>query len=1162
MKTNLALLPLLLTLLCTCVHAQSILTGTVIDAKTEEPLPYVYLKVNNAPLGTVTEANGSYRLTVPDKYAGQEVVFSYLGYQDQRILVSQLKGSKVPIRLKPEATTLVEITVTPKKLPSARAILRRALKSVDKNYPQGFSQLDGYYRETLKENGVFIKYADAAVSYRSDAYTGKNYKWKDYANVNNWGTTLGSNIFFAGASLHRVHFHHQTLKTDQLKVIDSRGSENGTRRAMKANITGGPLSLFSRDRVKFQESFLGKKRMKDFDYLVDEVQDENGKWLYSLEFRTTSSVKGLLSIPEKKNKRWRTANKHKLLEGKILIDPDDYGILAYECHIPNELKPLFCGYTTMAIKHFDYKLNVRYKKVDGIYVLDYMRHEDEFIFKDTTDQTTTPYAAISEFTNLNTKLQAGPAFAGPETFANVNTNELYEYALAYDSMFWVNYQVEHPEALIAEDIRTDMETKKPLEQQFRDKQARDDALPAPVAPIDPVITNIHGEQMVDDYAWLKDTKRPNANQPVMDYLRAENDYIDNYFLPIRKLQRQVFKELSLQVEKDYVSLPTKDNGYYYHYEYEEDKEHPVYFRSPVNNPTQKDTLVDANAEADKYDGFYSFSGMVISPDNNIMAYGENTTGSDKVVIRFRKLKENVLLEDSLTNLTGLVWIDNETMLYTAQEPKTLRANKIMRHKLGTPQADDEVLFNEKDPLFGVGVSRSKSKEFLFISSGSTDASELWYLRTDNPYGQFRLFVSREDGNRYGVSHDKDKFYISSNKNAMNGQLMVTDTSQVEAKHWKVLIPHRKEVMIQGLTVFDNYFVVTEKENAQPRLRVIDRRTDESHYIKIDDEFYQIGTGYNPDTNTDTLQFSYSSFKTPSRVMSYHMETRESRLVRKQKHVGGFGKYIVKREWATAEDGTKVPITLVYDKWRNGGPKSDHKRLYLTSYGSYGSPSEPGFSEFVNKLVQRGFTYAIAHVRGGNDLGMQWYFDGRMLKKKNTFTDFIACAEHLIAEGYTEKGSITAQGGSAGGLLMGAIANERPDLFRAIILDVPFVDVVNTMLDDKLPLTTGEYLEWGDPNKKKYFKYMKSYSPYDNVKAQDYPHMFFFTGLNDTRVGYWEPAKMVAKLRAMKTNDNLLLLKTNLNAGHGGASGRYASLKESAYKLALLFDLYAVEESRK
>lgn len=1171
---RLTLLTLLLTtFLCTCGRAQ-VVTGTVLDAKSGAPLPYVYLKVKNIALGTVTEVDGSYRIDLPAALNDRTLTFSYLGYNDLDVPVRKLRTRKDPIRLKATSTTLTEVTVTPKKLPSARTVLRRALRSVDENYPTDFSVHDGYYRETLKENGVYIKLADASISYRSSGYGPKKYRWKAYESPHGWGTTLSNPTGYAGANLHRIHFHHRTLKTDDVFVIDARASENGTTRNMNANVIGGPLSLFARDRVRFQESFLGSKRMKDFDYLVDEVKDKNGRWIYALHFKTTTTkaeLDALKAHPKNKRRRkmWGHANKHKLLAGTIFVDPDNYAILGYNCHIPNELKPYFCGYTTMAIKHFDYKLDVRYKQVDGKYVVDYLRHEDEFIFKDTTDQITTPYASISEFTRLGSSLTPGNELPAGESFSNVNANQLYDFPLAYDSLFWVAYEAEHPQMRIGDAIRADMETQKPLEQQFGDKQRRDENLLPPVAPVDAKTTTIHGITMTDGYAWLKDTKAPNANQPVMDYLRAENEYTENYYRPIRKEQRLVFKMLASQVKKNYDSPPTKDNGYYYHFEYRDDQEHPVYFRSPVSDTSRKDTLIDVNVESEKHD-YYAVGGLSVSPGNNLMAFGENTTGSDRYVLRFKDLDSGQLLSDSLTSLSGLVWLDNTTMLYTVQQPKTLRTWRVMRHRLGTPQASDELVYQEDDPLYGVSISQSKSKAFIWLISSSSEVSEISCLRTADPTGSFRMLLSREDGKRYGVQHYGEQFFLSvMDKKAFNGALYVTDTSRAERKHWETVLAHRPEVLFQGLVVFDNYLVVSEKAEAQTRLRVIDRRTGDDHYLKVKgDDIHSFGFGYNPDTDTDTLQFVYSSFSVPSLTINYHMGTQEQREVRRRlvrpnsKNQPSMRGLVTKREWATAKDGTKIPITVIYQKWANGGSKADHGRVYLQAYGAYGSGSEPGFSSYIYALINRGFTYAYAHVRGGNEMGMQWHEDGKLANKMNTFTDYIACAEHLIAEGYAKPGTITAEGGSAGGLTMGAVVNMRPELFRAVILNVPFVDVMNTMLDDKLPLTTGEYLEWGNPNVKKDFKRMLEYSPYENVTAQNYPHLFFFTGLNDTRVGYWEPAKMVAKLRSLKTDDNLLLLKTNLNAGHGGAAGRFAGLQDSAYKLALLFDLYAVEEGVK
>jgi len=1141
--------------------AQISITGKVIDQKTKEPLPYVYIKVQDVALGTVTEGDGIFSIKLPKQYEDKLLEFSYLGYETFSESVKNLQRKDiVTIEMKTEATVLDEIVVVPKKLPKAKVILRRVLNNVEKNYSDFSTLIHGYYRETIKENGAYIKFTDAACSYYSAPYAKQNYKWKDYQSAYaHWSNSL-SNIFdFTGSSLHRSHFHHETLKEEQMKIIDSRSSLNGSVRNMDANIQGGPLGLFGRDRLKYQKSFLGKKRMKDFTYLVDEVQDENGKWLYLLHFKTTTT-KAQLDAAESPNpnntKQWRLANKHKLLEGKIYIDQETYAVLKYECNVPNELKKYFCGFTTMATKHFDYKLEARYKKYGNKYFIEYLRHEDEFIYKDTTDDTTTPYAAISEFRNLKIQTNDIKPLSKVDNFTNSHYNQLHDYAVDFDSLFWVNYTSENPIASIDAEIRTDMEKEKTMEEQFRDKHLRDENMPAPIAEIKPLTIKLHGEKVTDNYAWLKDTKVPKSNKAVMDYIRAENDYTDNYFLPFRKAQRKIFSELAASVEKNYKSLPTKRNGYLYFLEYKGDQDHPSYYRSPIDKPDVKELLLDVNEMA-KEKEFYNAGGIQASPNNQLIAFYENTTGKDAWVMKFKDLKSNNILTDSLTDVGGMVWIDENTLLYTQLEKKTYRSYRIRRHRLNTPQSNDELIYEERDPSFGVSLGKSKSKEFIFMNCGNSTSSEMWLLRSTNPYGKFQLIHPREKDHQYGFSHYKDKFYISSNKNSLNGKLLLCDTATVDFKHWKTLIPHRPEVMINDFTVFDNYLVISEKERAQDRIRIIDRRTKEEHFIKFKTDIYTINIGYNPDTNSDTLQFSFSSIKIPSTVFNYHMGTKEKRVVKKEKTMLMWtGKNIkVKRVWVPTDDGKKVPMTIVYNKWRDGGKKSRYNRVYMSSYGAYGSGQSVGYSQVIHSLMNRGFTVVIPHVRGGNDLGMPWYHDGKLLNKKNTFNDFIACAKYLIDEGYAEKGSITAQGGSAGGLLMGAIANMRPDLFKTIVLDVPFVDVINTMMDDKLPLTVDEYQEWGNPNKKKYYEYIKSYSPYENVKAQAYPNMLFFTGLNDTRVGYWEPAKMVAKLRTLKTDNNLLLLKTALNSGHSGGSGRYAYYKDLSYKLAIIFDLY-------
>ncbi|MEM8567895.1 MAG: prolyl oligopeptidase family serine peptidase [Bacteroidota bacterium] len=1134
------------------------LSGLVIDIEKSNPIPFAYVTLNGVALGTVTNGEGRFAITIPLQYVNDELLFSYVGYEKKIISIQSLRNrDKIIIKLKPDVKMLNEVVITPRKSMSPKALLRKVIRKIPDNYGNTAVLMNAYYRETIRENGAYIKYADAVCQYHYAPYQNKKYKWKDYGNV--WvgaSGSLSNYNTYAGSRLHRFHFAHRTLKEDQLKVIDSRSSYDLTKTRMHANIEGGPLGLLGRDRIKFQDSFLGNKMFKRFDYELGEVQGENGEWLYLITFKTKITSEKLDALESKKNnKQWRAANTNKLLKGKVYINQDDLAIVKYECSVPNNLKKYFCGFTAMAIKHFDYKLEAEYGKIKDRYFLKRLRHEDEFIYKDTITNTTTPYAAVAEVVIKNIQRDSVIKFKRDEVFANINSNQLYDLPLEYNNEFWETYLAENPTAAIPNDIRADMESLKPLEKQFVDKHKRDENIVPPIAQKKSEKTRIHGETLIDDYAWLKDTRSASSNNEVMDYIEAENKYADNHFIPLRKVQRDLFEELTSRVEKNYESLPTRENGYEYFTTYSSEDEYPIYYRKREGKE-EKEVLLDVNKLAEGKE-YYSAGGINVSPDTKIMAFYENTTGSDKATLKFKNLSTNVPLTDSLLNTAGIVWVDNGTVLYIEQEPRTNRTFKVKRHVLGTLQKADELVYEEKDKTFSVSLYKSRSKQFIYLSTSSSTSSEVRFLRVDRPDDDFKLIAPREENHLYSISDYKTKFFKYTNKDALNFKILQTDTAVEMSGKWKKHIPHNQEVLINGFLKFDNYTVIREKAEAQNKIKIIENATGNEHYIKFKQDVYNVGFGYNPDTNTDTLQIRFQSMKTPVTTFNYHMGTKKKRLVKIQKVPNmPFSKFIdVKRVWAEAKDGTKIPITLVYRRW-SAGKKAKNKRLYLTSYGSYGSGMDVYFNHTVFSLLDRGFVYAIAHIRGGDDMGRQWYEEGKLLEKKNTFTDFIDCAEYLIAENYATKGEIVAEGASAGGLLMGVVANIRPDLFKLIILEKPFVDVINTMLDTKLPLTTLEYDEWGDPGNKRYYQYMKSYSPYDNVIAQEYPNMLFITGLNDTRVGYWEPAKMVAKLRANKTDDNLLLLKTDLSSGHGGASGRYSWYKNLAYKYAIIFDVFA------
>ncbi|MEL7146784.1 MAG: prolyl oligopeptidase family serine peptidase, partial [Bacteroidota bacterium] len=890
-------------------------------------------------------------------------------------------------------------------------------------------------------------------------------------------------------------------------------------------------------------------------YKIEESLEEDGKWYYLISFDSEMDTTNL--IKTRKNGSVTRRTKPDLMSGKIWIDEENEAITRISYSIPTHLKKFVCAFRENNIRHFDYKVDLYYSQQGGKYLIDHIRQEDEFIFHDTISGNTIPYRAIAELYVRNVTNKDVETFKKDEIFYNTDSNQLFSYPLTYNGGFWEAYVQQVPQAVIGEDIRKAMETEKPMERQFKEKVIRNENMPAPVAEEKPYEYRHLGERYSDPYAWMKDTINPRSNNQVMDYLEAENRYTDNYFNPLRGLQRGLFKEMMRRVDHNYTSLPTKIDDYEYFYRYLPDEEYERWYRKKIGSDSVELLLDNVSRAAGK--PFYAASPTAINPSGNIMAYAENTDGSDVATHKFMDLTTRRDLPDSIRGIGNVVWKDDTHFFYLQLDKKTNRAYQVKFHALGSDFANDPIIYEESDTKFGVGISRTKSKEFFVLGAGSTTSSESYIMRSDDPTNQFQMVHPRTENMIYSVDHHQDKFYIMTNKNTPNFEVMVTDTSNYQMKNWKKFITGRKGLMINGFLIFDNYFVVSEKKAALDLIRVIDAETMKSYYVKNKWNLANFSIESNPDFDTDSLQYSYSSPSNPSEVVLMHMGTKKTRIVKKQtvKYFSSWGMK-VERHWAVAGDGTEIPITVIYRRW-NKKSKASHKKMLLSGYGAYGSSTTVGFNRNVTTLLNRGFTVAYAHVRGGSEMGREWYEDGKMLNKKNSFTDFIACTEYLIEKGFATKGDVTISGGSAGGLLVGAVANMRPDLYKAVILDVPFVDVINTMLDDQLPLTTGEYEEWGNPANKKYFDYIRSYSPYDNVKEQNYPAMFFFTGLNDSRVSYWEPAKMVAKLRKMKTDDNPLLLKTDFFSGHGGSSGRFSNLQQLSYKYALIFELYAIKK---
>ncbi len=671
----------------------------------------------------------------------------------------------------------------------------------------------------------------------------------------------------------------------------------------------------------------------------------------------------------------------------------------------------------------------------------------------------------------------------------------------------------------------------------------------------------HGQTRIDNYYWMRLTDdqknaevKDEQSTKVINWLTAENDYLKSVMGHTEAFQDQLFNEMKDRIKEDDESVPYFENGYWYYTRFLQGQEYPVYYRKKETMDSVEEMLIDENELAKGHE-FFHVGDWSVSPDNKLLAYSEDSLSRRIYTIKFKNLETGEMLPDIITNTEGNVaWAnDNKTVFYTLKNEVTLLSEKIIRHSLGSGSDQDAVVYQEKDPAFYIGVYRSKSGQYIIITNRSTLVRDYFILDSNNPMGEFKQFTSREKDMIYSVDHFQDKFYILTNWNAKNFRLMETSIEKTSKENWKEVIAHRPDVLLEGIELFNSFLVVNERKAGLANLRVINQKTKEEHYLEFSESAYTVYPSVNPEFATDWLRYGYTSLTTPMTTYDYNMATREKVLKKQQEVVGGHdpNEYFTERIYATARDGVQVPISIVYKK---GFVKDGTKPLLLYGYGSYGATMDPTFNSSLLSLLDRGFAYAIAHIRGGEMLGRQWYEDGKLLKKKNTFFDFIDCAKYLIGEKYTSQEHIYALGGSAGGLLMGAVLNIEPTLFNGVIAAVPFVDVVTTMSDPTIPLTTNEYDEWGNPENKEYYDYILSYSPYDNVEKKAYTNILVTTGLFDSQVQYWEPAKWVAKLREYKTDDNMLILHTNMEAGHGGASGRFKRLKDMALNYTFILNL--------
>ncbi|WP_224093889.1 S9 family peptidase [Nostoc sp. MS1] len=670
----------------------------------------------------------------------------------------------------------------------------------------------------------------------------------------------------------------------------------------------------------------------------------------------------------------------------------------------------------------------------------------------------------------------------------------------------------------------------------------------PIAEQQPHVLELHGDRRIDNYFWIRDLDNPK----VVEYLEAENAYTSAMMQHTEELQSKLYDEMLSRIKETDLSVPYRKDNYYYYSRTEAGKAYRIYCRKQDNLDAPEEILLDENELAAGHD-FFELGTFAISPNHQILAYSYDTSGSEQYTLLFLDLNTYQLYPEQIAETSySFCWFnDNKTCLYTKIDEAN-RPYQLYKHTLSTSPEKDELIYHEPDNAYALAVGKTRSQSYILMSLQSSITTEFHYLDANNPDGEFQIIYQRKSGIEYDVDHHSDYFYIVTNEEAVNFKLVKTPIAAPSKENWQTIIPHREDVLLSGVSLFNNHLVIYERKDGLKTARVRNLSTGSEKSIIFPEPTYQFSEGSNPEFNTNILRFNYNSLITPPSVFDYNMDTHEQELKKQTEVLGNYDKTQYGSEWllATAEDGKQIPISIVYKKRIE---KNGKNPLLLTGYGAYGVSYPASFSSARLALLDRGIVCAIAHIRGGEEMGRKWYEDGKFLNKKNTFTDFIACAEYLIKEGWTASDRLAISGGSAGGLLMGAVINLRPELFKVVVADVPFVDVVTTILDTSLPLSAMEWEEWGNPNDKVYYDYMKSYSPYDNVEAKDYPHLLIIAGLNDSRVKYWEPAKWTAKLRQLKTDNNVLLLKTNMDAGHSGASGRYESLRELAFEYAFILD---------
>ena len=1117
-----------------------LIEGKVYDKQTREVLPFTNISISGTQIRTVANRNGEFILKVPHQHVNDTIKVSHIGYEIRKIKIRHNESSYLKIYLTPSTKKLKDLVIKPKE---AVKIVREAIAKIPQNYSNSSVLMDGYYRELVRENHKYVKLSEASCVYRYAAYG------TDYAKDSARQSFRDFRTYSEGMPFFR--YNPITRVDDQVMIVEARSSNNMRLERIDFNVAGGPISITRSDVVKYQDKFLDGQKTKYYKYDLIGQTTLNNNLVYVITF--TPKV--------------RTALKAQY-SGKIYIDKETKsfvklvfnikkgrngaltrGYYSYRQKVPTKKNPNKMKVIRDRMDGINETVEVDYRYYQGRTYLSRIRKESSYNFFNKKDNIHIPYQTIQEVIFDRIQSPGVGTFPADSVFKNTIANHLFSFPLDYNDAYWKNYTF-LKRASEERDIAIDMGAKQSLADQFKFKHIKDESMVPPIA--DTVVDNdtIHNTIRTDYYSWLEN---PN-DETVTDYLKAENAYTNNYMIPHRKTVRYLFNEMVARTQdRPTKSLPVKHNRYFYYSKYRPGDEYRIVYRRKDSKNAHEEVIFNVNEMAENLD-YYSFGSYTISPNDRIAGYTESTAGDLEYTLKFKDLDNHKLLNDSLDNVWRYVWLDDETILYASKD-EISSTYKLFEHTLGKSKQSDRIIYHEKNDQFSMGLQKSKSGKYIFLIVGGYDEKEIRYLNVENPENGFQVFFQRSQGKLPLIDHVDGHFYILLNKNTSDYGLYRTSEEMIEPTNWEELIEPNSENQLVRFEAFDDFIAIEEKKSVQDRIRILNLETREAYYLEFKDEIHNVHLSYtrNNDPNTDRLYFNQAPLTEPYTLFSYNVKTQKTNKVSETAVINGYNPKLYRSEriWIDARDGEKVPVTLIYNKKlrsKEGNP------MLLRGYGMYGLSNELSVNKQNLSLLDRGYILAQVHVRGGGELGNRWHEEGKMLKKKNSFNDFIDCAEGLIKLGYTQKGNIIAEGASAGGLLVGAVVNERPDLFKAAILSVPAVDILNSLFNESVAISKHHYRELGDPSSKVKFDYIRSYSPYDNVRTQAYCPMLFLTGLNDDIIPYWEATKMVAKLRQHKTDSNPLLLKVDMNSGHNGGSGRYSGTKETAFKYAFILSL--------